>query len=131
MTIGQQVLTSRGLNYQSYFYWVSIATLILSIFLLNVAFTLSLTFRRPVGVSRAIISLKKLSQIQGTENGEDTSHPNSESPAGSPVRSTLPKRTGKMANLSEKMVLPFVPLAMTFQNVNYYVDTPLVIMQKD
>lgn len=38
---------------------------------------------------------------------------------------------GKMANLSEKMVLPFVPLAMTFQNVNYYVDTPLVIMQKD
>ncbi|THU63952.1 hypothetical protein C4D60_Mb01t21280 [Musa balbisiana] len=125
MTIGQQVLTSRGLNYQSYFYWVSIATLILSIFLLNVAFTLSLTFRRPVGVSRAIISLKKLSQIQGTENGEDTSHPNSESPAGSPVRSTLPKRTGKMANLSEKMVLPFVPLAMTFQNVNYYVDTPL------
>ncbi|XP_064991162.1 ABC transporter G family member 41-like isoform X1 [Musa acuminata AAA Group] len=130
MTIGQQVLTSRGLNYQSYFYWVSIATLILSIFLLNVAFTLSLTFRRPVGVSRVIISLKKLSQIQGTENGEDTSHPNSESPAGSPVRSTLPKRTGKMANLSEKMVLPFVPLAMTFQNVNYYVDTPLEMREQ-
>nr|XP_018680590.1 PREDICTED: ABC transporter G family member 41-like [Musa acuminata subsp. malaccensis] len=84
----------------------------------------------PVGVSRAIISLKKLSQIQGTENGEDTSHPNSESPAGSPVRSTLPKRTGKMANLSEKMVLPFVPLAMTFQNVNYYVDTPLEMREQ-
>ncbi|KAJ8498866.1 hypothetical protein OPV22_009418 [Ensete ventricosum] len=83
-----------------------------------------------VGVSRAIISIKKLSQIQGMENGEDTSHPNSESPAGSPVRSTLPKRTGEMANLSEKMVLPFVPLAMTFQNVNYYVDTPLEMREQ-
>jgi hypothetical protein len=31
-------------------------------------------------------------------------------------------------NLAGRMVLPFEPLVMTFKDVQYYVDTPLVIM---
>jgi hypothetical protein len=27
-----------------------------------------------------------------------------------------------------RMVLPFTPLAISFQDVNYYVDTPVVII---
>nr|XP_019709656.2 pleiotropic drug resistance protein 3-like [Elaeis guineensis] len=43
-TIGHQVLTSRGLNYSSYFYWISVGALSGYILLFNVAFMLALTF---------------------------------------------------------------------------------------
>ncbi|CAL9110514.1 unnamed protein product, partial [Musa textilis] len=117
MTIGQQVLTSRGLNYNSNFYWIAVGALLVSTLLLNFAFTLSLTLKRPVGVSRAIISREKLSQIQGMENEDIPGQMEKGSITGSPVPLSEPRRTGKM-------VLPFIPLTISFQNVNYYVETP-------
>ena len=37
------------------------------------------------------------------------------------------KRTGDANGVSKKgMVLPFTPLAMSFDNMNYYVDMPSV-----
>ncbi|WOK98239.1 ABC transporter G family member 41-like [Canna indica] len=117
MTIGQQVLISRGLNYDSHFYWIAVGALLVSIILLNVAFTLALTFRRHVGVSRAIISREKLAQIQDMENRDNRSDRNNKSTTGPPVASKEPRRTGNM-------VLPFIPLTISFQDVNYYVDTP-------
>ncbi|URD94129.1 Pleiotropic drug resistance protein [Musa troglodytarum] len=123
MTIGQQVLTSRGLNYNSNFYWIAVGALLVSTLLLNFAFTLSLTLKRPVGVSRAIISREKLSQIQGMENEDIPGQMEKGSITGSPVPLSEPRRTGKM-------VLPFIPLTISFQNVNYYVETPPLILMK-
>ncbi|KAG1326104.1 Pleiotropic drug resistance protein 3 [Cocos nucifera] len=122
-TIGQQVLTSRGLNYNSYYYWISVGALLGYILLFNVAFTLALTFKRSIGVSRAIISRAKLSQLQrGGDIGNSTVLPN-QSRKASQTSTVEPKRNGRM-------VLPFMPLTVTFQDVNYYVDTPLEMREQ-
>ncbi|KAI3904334.1 hypothetical protein MKW92_045038 [Papaver armeniacum] len=69
-TLGRQTLESRGLNFNSYFYWVSLAALLGFSILFNIGFTLALTF------------------------------------------------------LNRGMVLPFVPLTVVFQDVQYFIDTP-------
>ncbi|XP_072974963.1 ABC transporter G family member 41-like isoform X2 [Typha angustifolia] len=117
MTIGSQVLTTRGLNYPGYFYWIAVGALIGFIILLNIGFILALTFKRPLGVSRAIISREKLSQLQGKDL--DTDYVN-KTTSTSEITATEPKRTGKM-------ILPFIPLTVAFQDLNYYVDTPLEV----
>ncbi|KAJ3681311.1 hypothetical protein LUZ60_015800 [Juncus effusus] len=108
ITIGTQVLVSRGLKYPSYYYWIGIGALIGFIFLFNFGFSLALTFTRSYGGSKAIISHEKLSQLQGKEVNEtqDKTEQNIE-----------PKNT-------EKMVLPFIPLSVSFKDLNYYIDTP-------
>ncbi|XP_072976814.1 pleiotropic drug resistance protein 3-like isoform X2 [Typha angustifolia] len=119
-TIGIEVLTSRGLNYAGYFYWIAIGALFGFIILFNTGFTLALTFKRPLGVSRAIISRAKLSQLQGKDLDTDSMN---KITTESEISAAEPKRTGKM-------VLPFVPLTVVFQDVNYYVDTPLEMRQQ-
>ncbi|CAL5090732.1 unnamed protein product [Urochloa decumbens] len=116
VTLGRRILIDRGLNFSSYFYWISIGALIGFILLFNIGFAIGLTVRRPPGTSRAIISHDKLTTFNGkgqrmSKNAEDGMHkPQAENPS-------TPSRTGRM-------VLPFTPLAISFQDVNYYVDTP-------
>lgn len=43
-TIGKQTLESHGFNFDSAFYWISIAALLGFTVLFNVVFTLALTF---------------------------------------------------------------------------------------
>ncbi|KAM0951253.1 putative ABC-type xenobiotic transporter [Dioscorea sansibarensis] len=71
MTLGDQVLISRGLHFKSYFYWVSVGALLGYALLFNVGFTLALSLKRPVGVSRAIISCEKLSQMNEGDDLHD------------------------------------------------------------
>ncbi|XP_039114164.1 pleiotropic drug resistance protein 3-like isoform X2 [Dioscorea cayenensis subsp. rotundata] len=106
-TIGNIVLKSHGLDFESYFYWVALGALLGFAFLFNLGFVLALTFSRPIGKSCAIISREKLSQINGGINDATTTFPEN------------PKKTKR-----RMMVLPFQPFAMTFQDICYYVDTP-------
>ncbi|KAG0468338.1 hypothetical protein HPP92_017666 [Vanilla planifolia] len=102
-TIGELVLTSRGLNYEDYFYWISVGALLGFFVLLNVAFALSLTFRRSLQESRVIISREKLPKIHNEQ----------------PVSSRSEEKRG-----SRMMALPSVPIPITFQDVQYFIDTP-------
>ncbi|XP_020254965.1 ABC transporter G family member 41-like isoform X2 [Asparagus officinalis] len=122
-TIGQQVLTSRGLNFNGYFYWISVGALVGYVLLLNVAFSLAITLRKQPGVSQAIISQEKLYQIKGEEDTKDERKLHDTSPSISPRTATEHKRTGRM-------VLPFIPLTVAFQDVKYYVDTPLEMREQ-
>ncbi|KAJ0976462.1 hypothetical protein J5N97_018427 [Dioscorea zingiberensis] len=110
-TIGNQILSSHGLNYSDSFYWICVGALVGYIILFNVAFTLSLTFTRSVGESQAIISHEKLSQMKQCEN-----------PFGTTVQREI-KQTARM-------VLPFQPLTVTFQDLQYYVDTPMELREQ-
>ncbi|KHN03241.1 Pleiotropic drug resistance protein 3 [Glycine soja] len=117
ITLGQQVLESRGLNFDGYFYWISIAALIGFTVLFNVGFTLMLTFLNSPARSRTLISSEKHSELQGQQEsygsvGADKKH------VGSMVGSTVQTRKGGL-------VLPFQPLAVAFHDVQYYVDSPL------
>ncbi|XP_043687306.1 pleiotropic drug resistance protein 3-like [Telopea speciosissima] len=120
-TLGQQVLQSHGLDFRSYFYWISLAALFGFTILFNVGYVLALTFLKPPGMSRAIISYEKLAQIQGKEDCHNGSV-EEESTNGHPENVAEPKRG--------RMVLPFEPLTMTFQNLHYYIDTPTAMRER-
>ncbi|KAG4932201.1 hypothetical protein JHK87_046203 [Glycine soja] len=94
-TLGQQVLESRGLNFDGYFYWISIAALIGFTVLFNVGFTLMLTFLNSPARSRTLISSEKHSELQGQQEsygsvGADKKH------VGSMVGSTVQTRKGSL-----------------------------------
>ncbi|XP_043687310.1 pleiotropic drug resistance protein 3-like [Telopea speciosissima] len=120
-TLGQQVLQSHGLDFRSYFYWISLAALFGFAILFNVGYVLALTFLKSPGMSRAIISYEKLAQIQGKE-GCNNGSVEEESTNGHHENVAEPKRG--------RMVLPFVPLTMTFQNLHYYIDTPTAMRER-
>ncbi|XP_021291929.1 pleiotropic drug resistance protein 3-like [Herrania umbratica] len=115
-SIGQQTLESRGLSFGSYFYWISVAALFGFILLFNVVFTFALTFLKPPGKSRAIISFDRYSQLHRKNDDNDSK------PTVDPGNVAVSK-TGQM-------VLPFEPLTVTFQDVQYYVDTPLEMRER-
>ncbi|KAJ6874525.1 pleiotropic drug resistance protein 3-like isoform X2 [Populus alba x Populus x berolinensis] len=121
-SIGQQTLESRGLNFHGYFYWISAGALIGMTVLFNIGFTMALTFLKPPGNSRAIISREKYNQLQGKINDRDFFDKDMTLTA-APAKSSTETKKGRM-------VLPFEPLAMTFTDVQYYVDTPLLILMK-
>ncbi|KAK7291744.1 hypothetical protein RIF29_07127 [Crotalaria pallida] len=116
-TLGHQVLESRGLNFDGYLYWISISALIGFTVLFNAGFTLVLTFSKSPARSRALISYKKLSELQGKQerNGTTGGH---KKPSDALVESTAESRKGGL-------ILPFQPLTVTFRDVQYYVVTPL------
>ncbi|KAJ4903780.1 ABC transporter G family member 33 [Raphanus sativus] len=108
VTLGRTILESRGLNYDDYMYWVSLCALLGQTLIFNTIFTLALSFLKSPTTSRAMISKHKLSELQGTKD--------------SSVKKNKPEETNEED--SGKMVLPFKPLTITFQDLNYYVDVP-------
>ncbi|XP_043724451.1 pleiotropic drug resistance protein 3-like [Telopea speciosissima] len=114
-TIGYQTLETYGLNFPGYAYWICLGALFAFTIIFNVGFTLALTFLKPVGSSRAIISNEKLRKIQ---DGEDCSDHDAEDKA------TNANHKDNTQPQKGKMALPFEPLAVTFQDLQYYIDTP-------
>ncbi|KAI7979754.1 Pleiotropic drug resistance protein 3 [Camellia lanceoleosa] len=109
-TIGQETLESRGLHFHGYLFWISFGALLGFVIIFNIGFTLALTFLNPPG-SRAIISNEKLSQIQGSE--DSSSSANAEAKSTDSPNNTTKSHEGRV-------VLPFEPLTLVFQNVQYY-----------
>ncbi|GLT32727.1 hypothetical protein SLA2020_073720 [Shorea laevis] len=120
-TMGKVILESRGLNFDGNLFWVSLGALFGFALVFNIGFTLALSFLKAPRASRAIVSQEKLSRIQGREHSSNfatmeekdmNSHPNLKEP-----------RRGTM-------VLPFEPLTVVFQNLQYYVDVPLEMRER-
>ncbi|XP_050220397.1 pleiotropic drug resistance protein 3-like isoform X1 [Mercurialis annua] len=122
-TIGQQTLESRGMNYNDYFYWISVGALIGFTVLFNICFILALTFLRPPGRSRAIISYEKYYQLQEkVDNSDNHADKDIIHIDPHPISSPEPK--------NGRMILPFESLTITFQDLQYYVDTPLEMRKR-
>ncbi|KAK0607563.1 hypothetical protein LWI29_016774 [Acer saccharum] len=68
-TVGHQTLEGRGLNFNSSFYWISVAALMGFTVLFNLVFILALTFLKAPGRSRDIISYEKYSQLREGKYG--------------------------------------------------------------
>ncbi|CAA0816517.1 ABC transporter G family member 37 [Striga hermonthica] len=117
-TIGHRTLENRGLNFGGEFFWISAAALLGIAFLFNTGFTLALTFAKPLS-SRVIISSEKLSQLRGTVQPDDKPRPEDRSGVSAIAKSH-----------STKMILPFEPLSLVFQDVQYYVDTPAAMKER-
>ncbi|KAK9673340.1 hypothetical protein RND81_12G161600 [Saponaria officinalis] len=113
-TIGQEVLQSRGLLFDGYYFWVSIGALAGIFVLSSIGFTLALTFLMAPGSSTAFISREKLSQLQELRNpsrDDITDFGNS-------------RFTSELKPHKGNVILPFQPLTVTFHNVQYYIKTP-------
>ncbi|KAK1578736.1 hypothetical protein Q3G72_032753 [Acer saccharum] len=121
-TLGHQVLKNRGLNFSEYFYWVSIAALFGFWIIFNIGFTLALTYLKSQGSSRTVISHEQLSYLEGKDNLSNVTEGKELCSIDIIERPEETKTTG--------MVLPFEPITLTFENIQYFVDTPKLILMK-
>ncbi|KAK3404527.1 hypothetical protein EUGRSUZ_K00830 [Eucalyptus grandis] len=103
-TMGQQVLKQHGLDYSDHFRWISLGALIGFWMVFNIGFACALSFSKAPSRSRAVVSSKKLSQL---DKDRDINCPT----------------PGEQA-ANKKMVLPFEPTTLTFENVQYFAKTP-------
>ncbi|KAK8972661.1 hypothetical protein V6N11_082590 [Hibiscus sabdariffa] len=113
VTLGHQVLRKHGLNFGENFYWRSVVALIGMWILVNVGFTLALGYLKSPGTRRPRV----LSYMKRKEDLSESMQENQ-----------LPgvHVTAEVTS----MVLPFVPVTLSFENVNYFVDTPKKFREK-
>ncbi|ANM66938.1 pleiotropic drug resistance 2 [Arabidopsis thaliana] len=103
-TAGEQMLDIRGLNFGRHSYWTAFGALVGFVLFFNALYVLALTYQNNPQRSRAIISHEKYSR---------------------PIEEDFkpcPKITSRAK--TGKIILPFKPLTVTFQNVQYYIETP-------
>ncbi|KAF8403238.1 hypothetical protein HHK36_011339 [Tetracentron sinense] len=138
-TVGKTLLKSRGMFVDDYWYWICIGALIGFSLLFNVCFIAALTFLNPLGDSKTVIvdeDAENKSKKQSSSNGKHRSKArdiNSASTAPTfegvdmAVRNA-PESTSSISAADHAprrgMVLPFQPLSLAFNHVNYYVDMP-------
>ncbi|XVF34334.1 hypothetical protein REPUB_Repub18cG0050800 [Reevesia pubescens] len=113
VTIGQETLKVHGFYYDAYFFWISIGALLGFALVWNIGFALALSFLKAPGSSRVVISHESLSKIR---KGDSLNGANKEN--------VCSHSCNKKESSKGRMALPFDPSTLTFQNVQYYVDTP-------
>ncbi|KAL1161231.1 hypothetical protein V6Z11_A07G119600 [Gossypium hirsutum] len=108
-TVGYNVLHQHGLPSAKYWYWLGVGVLVGYAVVFNITVTLALAYLNPLSRGKAIVpeDTKEDSVTKDVESKKLTS--DSASAQGSSKKG---------------MILPFEPLAMTFHNVNYFVDMP-------
>ncbi|KAF7127114.1 hypothetical protein RHSIM_Rhsim11G0100700 [Rhododendron simsii] len=119
-TIGKETLENHGLHFRGYFFWLSVVGLLWLATLFNIGFTLALTFLNPPS-SRVIISNEKLSRIDGSEDSSNGADKEAKS-------KSYEKTTSKRHQ--DRLVLPFEPLTLAFQDVQYSIETPLEMRER-
>ncbi|GLU19232.1 hypothetical protein SLE2022_354930 [Rubroshorea leprosula] len=121
-TVGKTLLQSRGLYTEEHFYWICVGALFAFSLLFNVLFIATLTFLNPMGDSKAMIveddsESKKNRLSTSNSEGIDMSVRNGHGNSSSIV-------SGGNDQAKRGMVLPFQPLSLAFNHMNYYVDMP-------
>ncbi|KAJ0028869.1 hypothetical protein Pint_35963 [Pistacia integerrima] len=117
-TIGKVILKSRGFFTDAYWYWISIAALVAFSILFNILFIGALTYLNPFGDSKSIAV---------DENGDEKNKKRASSPNGAEgiqMATTNSSEVNRVAEPNRGMILPFQPLSLAFNHVNYYVDMP-------
>ncbi|XP_076904316.1 ABC transporter G family member 35-like [Bidens hawaiensis] len=112
--LGFAVLKTMDVPTSESSYWIGAGALLGFVFLFNILFTVSLMYLQAPGKPQAIISKEEAAAMDGHAIEGDSSKKNKE------------MRQISDANGASKkgMVLPFTPLAMSFDEMNYYVDMP-------
>ncbi|KAH9733969.1 ABC transporter G family member 33 [Citrus sinensis] len=119
----REILKSRGLNFDEYFFWISLGALFGLALVFNFAFALALSFLKPPGSSPAMISHRKFSGIQRSKGSCDDEHVED-------VDMNAHPNTSK-DYYKGQMILPFQPITMVFQDLQYSIDTPLEMRRRE
>ncbi|KAL5582398.1 hypothetical protein UlMin_014840 [Ulmus minor] len=116
VSIGQQVLTRQGLSFNDYFYWVTIGALLGFWMVFNIGFTCALSYLKAPGRSRSIISHQRLSNLKGNESLRNLSQ-----------EKVIPHDATQLSveeSTKTNLVLPIEPITISFDKVQYFVETP-------
>ncbi|KAJ1295672.1 hypothetical protein BS78_01G240500 [Paspalum vaginatum] len=124
-TVGANVLISHNLPTQDYWCWIGVCALLAYAVLFNGLFTLALAFLNPLQKAHVIIPYnseeKKNAGTGSVSDGHVFAATKMNCIAKSCGRNYEVKgQTG--AEVNKGMILPFLPLTMTFHDVNYFVD---------
>uniref|UniRef100_F6I5W7 ABC transporter domain-containing protein n=1 Tax=Vitis vinifera TaxID=29760 RepID=F6I5W7_VITVI len=111
-TVGKALLKARGMFVDGYWYWICIGALTGFSLLFNICFIAALTYLNPPGDSKSVII-----DEDDEEKSEKQFYSNKQHDLTTPERNSA--STAPMG-----MVLPFQPLSLAFEHVNYYVDMP-------
>ncbi|KAH9298057.1 hypothetical protein KI387_029739 [Taxus chinensis] len=138
-TLGEHVLKSRGVFPDGYWYWLGVAALLGYTLFFNICYTAALAYLKPLEKAQAVLSEEALQekhanrtgQVQltalsaGSKGKSVAQHPSASSQV--PGNEIVRSHGGGNASGKESMkgmVLPFQPLSIAFDDVNYYVDMP-------
>ncbi|KAM0925307.1 hypothetical protein ACQ4PT_004280 [Festuca glaucescens] len=133
--LGRLVLESRAIFPDAKWYWIGVGALLGYVLLFNILYTVCLTFLDPFDSNQPTISEETMKIKQANLTGEvleassrgqvknniiastDTADwSNEESTSNNATVNSSPGKKG--------MVLPFVPLSITFEDIKYSVDMP-------
>ncbi|XP_050231262.1 ABC transporter G family member 39-like isoform X2 [Mercurialis annua] len=115
-TVGKVLLKARGFFTDDYWFWICVGALLGFSILFNILFIAALTYLNPIGDSKAVIVNKDKDDSHSCKHGQEgTDMEIRNSSDGSAAASYLTKRG---------MVLPFQPLSLAFNHINYFVDMP-------
>ncbi|KAF3781020.1 ABC transporter G family member 42 [Nymphaea thermarum] len=142
-SLGISVLDLVGVFPIKYWYWIGVAALVGFTILFNVLFTVALMYLKPLGKPQAVISEEDAAQKheEDVDAKNDSLRRNLSKHDGNDTREMAMRRMRSAGNGLHRnadsilelatgvapkrgMVLPFTPLAMTFDDVKYYVDMP-------
>lgn len=116
-TVGKVLLKSRGFFVDDYWYWICIGALFGFSLLFNILFIAALTWLNPLGDSKTVVpdedEAKKAKSDEQKTKGIDME-----------LKSTSDIVADSKKAPQRGMVLPFQPLSLAFNHVNYYVDMP-------
>lgn len=125
--LGVAVLKSRGVFTEAKWYWIGFGALIGYVVLFNALFTVALTYLKPFGKAQQAISEETLKEKHANLTGEVLESTSGKKADETRRRNTSSSSTQEVvdSNHNKKgMVLPFVPLSITFDNIRYSVDMP-------
>ncbi|XP_062091838.1 pleiotropic drug resistance protein 2-like isoform X4 [Humulus lupulus] len=119
-TVGKALLKARGMFTEDYWYWICIGALFGFSLLFNICFIAALTFLNPFEDSKSVIMDENKNKYKGQSfSAEQHSTRMTE------LTSSSTQDGGSVHERTQRgMVLPFQPLSLAFDHVNYYVDTP-------
>ncbi|XP_076883174.1 ABC transporter G family member 39-like isoform X1 [Bidens hawaiensis] len=120
LTVGEALLKSRSFFTEKHWFWISVGALYGFSIIFNILFIVALTFLNPLGDAKPVIS---------EENDIKNSMNHSSKQVYEGTDMVVRSSSGRNISTAERrgMVLPFQPLSLAFNRVNYYIDTPYEI----
>ncbi|KAI3912461.1 hypothetical protein MKW92_019912 [Papaver armeniacum] len=130
ITVGKFLLRSKGMFTEEYWYWICIAALLGFSLLFNVCFITALAYLNPWGDSKSAMKDEHTTAERGNKQAE--CRPNDPIFEGIEIGVRKDARRGCSSGVVDHspikgMVLPFKPLSLVFNHVNYSVDMPAEI----
>ncbi|TVU10999.1 hypothetical protein EJB05_44557, partial [Eragrostis curvula] len=127
-TMGVLVLKSRGVFPEAKWYWIGFGALLGFMVLFDTFFTLALTFLSPHGKRQRTISednLKgKLADVKNEIPDGKYITSGNRHPKGMSNKIVIEMSENDSGPIQKGMVLPFVPLSLSFDNIRYSVAMP-------